>query len=71
MYGRERQYALAEAGWRVDAPEPKNFARFLADHDRSIVDAVRSHARWLRQMGEEPLHIDSTPDVTLKKEESR
>ena len=36
----ERQYALAEAGWRVDAPEPKNLARFLADHDRNIVDAV-------------------------------
>ncbi len=30
----EREYALAEAGWRVDAPEPKNLARFLADHDR-------------------------------------
>src|SRR5204863_6645223 len=36
----ERQYALAEAGWRVDAPEPKNLARFLADHDRKIDDAV-------------------------------
>jgi Flp pilus assembly protein TadD len=36
----ERQYALAEAGWRVDAPEPKNLARFLADHNRKIDDAV-------------------------------
>jgi tetratricopeptide (TPR) repeat protein len=36
----ERQYALAEAGWRVDAPEPKNLARFLADHDRMIPEAV-------------------------------
>ena len=36
----ERQYALAEAGWRVDAPEPRNLARFLADHDRRIPDAV-------------------------------
>lgn len=36
----ERQYALAEAGWRADAPEPKNFARFLADHDRKIPEAV-------------------------------
>ena len=36
----EKQYALAEAGWRVDAPEPKNLARFLADHGRSINDAV-------------------------------
>ena len=36
----ERQYALAEAGWRVDAPEPKNLARFLADHNRKIPEAV-------------------------------
>jgi tetratricopeptide (TPR) repeat protein len=36
----ERQYALAEAGWRVDAPEPRNLARFLADHDRKIPEAV-------------------------------
>ena len=36
----DRQYALAEAGWRSDAPEPKNLARFLADHDRKIEEAV-------------------------------
>ncbi len=36
----ERQYALAEEGWRGDAPEPKNLARFLADHDRRIDEAV-------------------------------
>ena len=36
----EKQYALAEAGWRVDAPEPKNLARFLADHGRKIDEAV-------------------------------
>ena len=36
----ERQYALAEAGWRVDAPEPKNLARFLAEHNRKIPEAV-------------------------------
>lgn len=36
----ERQFALAEAGWRVDAPEPKNLARFLADHDRKVSEAV-------------------------------
>jgi tetratricopeptide (TPR) repeat protein len=36
----ERQYALAEAGWKSDAPEPKNLARFLADHDRKIDEAV-------------------------------
>jgi tetratricopeptide (TPR) repeat protein len=36
----ERQYALAEAGWRGDAPDPKNLARFLAEHDRHIPEAV-------------------------------
>ncbi|MEP7305957.1 MAG: tetratricopeptide repeat protein [Acidobacteriota bacterium] len=36
----EREFTLAEAGWRVDAPEPKNLARFLADHDRKIEEAV-------------------------------
>jgi len=36
----ERQYALAEAGWRGDAPEPKNLARFLAEHDRKIPEAI-------------------------------
>ena len=36
----ERQYPLAEAGWRVDAPEPKNLARFLAEHNRKIPEAV-------------------------------
>lgn len=29
-----RQYALAEAGWRGDAPEPRSLARFLADHGK-------------------------------------
>ncbi len=36
----ERQYALAEAAWRVDAPEPRNLARFLATHGRKIDEAV-------------------------------
>jgi tetratricopeptide (TPR) repeat protein len=36
----ERQWALAEAAWRVDAPEPKNLARFLADHNRKLDEAV-------------------------------
>jgi tetratricopeptide (TPR) repeat protein len=36
----ERQYAVAEAAWRADAPEPKNLARFLAAHDRKIAEAV-------------------------------
>ena len=36
----DRQYALAEAGWRGDAPEPRNLARFLAAHDRRIPEAV-------------------------------
>ena len=35
----ERQYAAAEAGWRA-AREPKQLARFLADHDRRIAEAV-------------------------------
>ncbi len=37
----ERQYRLAEAGWRVDAPEPAKLARFLADHRRNLDEAVR------------------------------
>jgi tetratricopeptide (TPR) repeat protein len=36
----DRYYALAEAGWRSDAPEPKNLARFLAEHNRRIDEAV-------------------------------
>jgi tetratricopeptide (TPR) repeat protein len=36
-----REYALAEAGWRVDAPQPAVLARFLAEHDRSLEEAVR------------------------------
>ncbi len=36
----ERQYQLAEAGWRVDAPEPAKLARFLADHHRHLDAAV-------------------------------
>jgi tetratricopeptide (TPR) repeat protein len=35
----ERQFALAEAGWR-GAREPKHLARFLADHDRQLTEAV-------------------------------
>jgi tetratricopeptide (TPR) repeat protein len=30
----ERQFALAEAGWRSEVSEPKNLARFLADHGK-------------------------------------
>ena len=36
----ERQYALAEAAWRTDAPEPRNLARFLAERGDKIVEAV-------------------------------
>jgi tetratricopeptide (TPR) repeat protein len=36
----EQQYAIAEAAWRVDAPEPKNLARFLATHERKIDEVV-------------------------------
>jgi tetratricopeptide (TPR) repeat protein len=37
----ERQYALAENGWRVDTPQPALLARFLATHDRRTAEAVR------------------------------
>ena len=30
----ERQYRVAEAAWRSDAPEPSRLARLLADHGR-------------------------------------
>ena len=33
--------ALAEAGWRVDTPQPALLARFLAEHDRGAEEAVR------------------------------
>jgi tetratricopeptide (TPR) repeat protein len=36
----ERQYRLAEAAWRVDAPEPSRLARFLAEHGRRVDEAV-------------------------------
>jgi tetratricopeptide (TPR) repeat protein len=36
-----RQYALAEVGWRVDAPQPAQLARFLAEHDMKLDEAVR------------------------------
>jgi tetratricopeptide (TPR) repeat protein len=35
-----REYALAEAGWRFDAPNPTMLARFLADHDRNPPEAL-------------------------------
>ena len=37
----ERSYALAEAAWRSDAPNPAQLSRFLADHDRELPEAVR------------------------------
>ena len=36
-----RQYALAETGWRIDVPQPAILARFLAEHDRHLDEAVR------------------------------
>lgn len=36
-----REYALAEAAWRSDAPEPKNLARFLAEHGERLDEAVK------------------------------
>jgi tetratricopeptide (TPR) repeat protein len=35
-----RAYALAEAGWRFDAPHPAQLARFLADHNLKLDEAV-------------------------------
>lgn len=43
----QRQYALAEAGWRGDAPEPRSLARFLADRgkgDEAVKVAERAAA---------------------------
>jgi tetratricopeptide (TPR) repeat protein len=37
----ERSYALAESGWRFDAPQPTALARFLAEHNRELDEAVR------------------------------
>lgn len=34
-------YAMAEAAWRSDAPEPKNLARFLAERGAKVDEAVR------------------------------
>jgi tetratricopeptide (TPR) repeat protein len=36
----ERQYRLAEAAWRSDAPEPSRLARFLAEHGRQLDEAI-------------------------------
>jgi tetratricopeptide (TPR) repeat protein len=36
----DTQYALAEAAWRTDVPEPKQLARFLADRGTKIDEAV-------------------------------
>ena len=37
----EQQYRLAEAGWRLDVPEPSRLARFLAARGRRVDEAVR------------------------------
>lgn len=36
----ERQYRLAEAAWRTDAPDPSRLARFLAEHGRRPDEAI-------------------------------
>jgi tetratricopeptide (TPR) repeat protein len=36
----ERQYRLAEAAWRTDAPEPSRLARFLAERGRRLEEAI-------------------------------
>jgi tetratricopeptide (TPR) repeat protein len=35
-----RAYALAEAGWRFDAPQPAFLARFLAEHGLKLQEAL-------------------------------
>ena len=37
----DRFYALAEAGWRVDAPQPALLARFLAERNRKTEEAFQ------------------------------
>jgi tetratricopeptide (TPR) repeat protein len=37
----ERQFRLAEAAWKTDAPEPSRLARFMAEHGRHLDEAVR------------------------------
>ena len=36
----EKDYALAEAAWRSDSPEPKNLAKFLAERGTKVDEAV-------------------------------
>jgi tetratricopeptide (TPR) repeat protein len=36
-----KNYALAEAAWRSDAPDPKNLVRFLAERGQKIDEAVQ------------------------------
>jgi tetratricopeptide (TPR) repeat protein len=38
--GAARQYRLAEAAWRTDAPEPSRLARFLAERGRRLDEAI-------------------------------
>jgi tetratricopeptide (TPR) repeat protein len=46
----ERQFALAEAGWRSDVSEPKSLARFLADHGKADAAVlVAEQAAGVRQ----------------------
>ncbi len=52
----EQQYALAEAAWRVDTPEPARLARFLAERNRGVDDAVR-------MLEAEPRHDIFTEDA--------
>jgi tetratricopeptide (TPR) repeat protein len=41
----EQSYALAEAGWRVDVPQPALLARFLAERDRKVDEAYEIAVR--------------------------
>ena len=50
-----RQYALAEAAWRSDMPEPANLARFLADQGLKL-DGSSLHRRGRRRRAPRHLH---------------
>jgi tetratricopeptide (TPR) repeat protein len=46
----ERQFRLAEAAWRADAPEPTRLARFMVERGRRPAEALRiASAVWAGQ----------------------
>jgi tetratricopeptide (TPR) repeat protein len=45
----QTQYALAEAGWRADTPEPARLARLLVDHRDNVEEGLRIAERAARE----------------------